>query len=555
MLKQLVSAACKAAEQGHLAFFAGAGISRPSGLPTSSEIIERCVSRLIEATPYQLSCKTALPPDFGKKMRLEYFCQVLGEVNEEARLLPLRLLAGGRPSRFHYFLAACAQQGLAPVTVTTNFDVLIEEALEDVGVPYKVLWSEKDLTKFAAGKGQTILVKIHGTLDPDDFRPLPGILADVRSIGKGLSQSRRRSLQGLAGKSNLLFLGYSGRDYFGAMSALFSSQPLPVYWVNHSGSGADTNHVIKNWVVKSTGGIYVDADTREAVEHLSSQLGITVPSCQRAAHLPEFDFADGLSDLERPFALAHLYSRDRRSDPRITYESFKECTQLISAAEAPDPLVLGRAYLQWARTLERLGRTTNVYADAISILRKAEALVQSNDRLFTEVQVALCDMQYCLAYLSSGGGSEQLPLIEMLIDKCLGFNYADVLSRAYSTKARICRNSIPGGYGTGLALDCYVQAAEALEPLGAQDLLPILYFEQFRLARELGRGPEAARAITACLRGALLLAESPDADWVRGVLQHVSRFVSDRRFKGERAGIAHQLTSLGFGEDIDTILK
>ena len=546
MFDGLIPRVCEASQVGRLAFFVGAGISRPSQLPVSSQIIDACIAQLLQKTHYDLSCKSLFPDDFGRTLRLEYFCRCLSVVNEKTSLLPLRFLAGGEPSIFHYFLAACARSGVARFIVTTNFDVLIEKAFDELQVSHQVLWSEKHFSDFSTDTRQVTLLKVHGTLDRRSHQPLAGILADIRSVGKGFSESRSRALQAVAQKFNLLFLGYSGRDYFGAMPALVSCQPLPICWVNHSPTRSETNLVVRNWVVKSTGGIYLDADTSEVVDGLCSQLGIEIPRGTRRGGPPRVYFADGFSDLERPFALTYLFSRDKRNKAIIVNNSFRECEQIFLRSKEADRLLFARLYLEWVRTFERLGKTSNVYEEAIKTLAKAEPLAAGDPHTLTDIQVARCDIEYCLRYGLGASGIDYLPLIDMLIDQCRPFEDPMLLSRAYCAQARICANSVtPQEYGYSMALESYNRAVEVLEPLGAQDVLPIIYFDQFRLANTLGLLGEAARAIVACLRGALLLAESPYADWVLGILGYVSLVLSDRRYGNQRDWIAEQLTLLG----------
>lgn len=542
---KLITEVCKAAEAGTLAFFVGAGISKPSRLPTSADIIDLCVEQLINDIPSELSCCQLFPKNFGTKLRLEYFCQSLAEINDTIGLLPLQFLSGGTPSGLHYFIAACTKCGYATTIVTTNFDILIERAFDELGIPYRILYSEDDFAGFSLDTKGVTLIKIHGTLDQQSYKPLPGILADVRSVGKGLSEGRRRVLQSIVEKYNLLFLGYSGRDYFGAMTTFFSCKPLPMYWINHASSGNHTNEVVKKWVLKN-GGLYIDANTENVVAAIQSKLALEVPNHQEADINHIFNFADRLSLLERSFALAYLYSRDYRSDKNIVYNSFKECNDIFSKERDVDPVLHCKLILQWVRTLERFGRTPDVYSEAIRLLRSAETLVAKDEPIAVDVKVALCDMNYSLTYTLGGSGIEYLPLIEMLIDQCLLYDDPVMLSRAYCVKAKIYQNSFePKISGYPMALDSYNLAIENLEPRGVYDILPILQLERFKLASALSRGDEAKKAIISCLRGALLLADRPDSDWVLGILNLIYRYLSDERYKKEEEWMKSELKLLG----------
>ena len=56
----------------------------------------------------------------------------------------------------------------------------------------------------------------------------------------------------------------------------------------------------------------------------------------------------------------------------------------------------------------------------------------------------------------------------------------------------------------------------------------------------------AARAIISCLRGCLLLAATYDDDWIRGILQHIGAFLSDRRFRNQHEWVTAELLALGY---------
>jgi hypothetical protein len=544
---QLLAEACTAGSTGDLAFLVGAGISVPSGLPTSAQIIGTCVEQLLQRAPGNLSCRAVFPEGYGQRVRLEYFCHLLSHIKETIRLSPLRLLAGGQPSRFHYFLAECAKAGLTRVIITTNFDLLIERAMDDLGVPYRLLHREQDLARFQVEDSGTTLIKIHGTLDAESGEPAPGILADIHSVGQGFPEQRTRVLREVARRYHLLVLGYSGRDFFGAMPTLISGEPRPVFWVNHARTGEKTNALVRNWVTNATKGVYADADTGEVVEALACRLGIAAPHVCVARPASGFGFADGLSHHEQPFALAYLYAQDARCDNRVAHRSFAECESLLKEDPAADPQVLGRLYLQWARTLERAGRTPSAYQHGVSILQEAEGLLQGEARLVAEVRVLRYEMEFCLTFLMGGSGVQYLPLMEMLTAECMACGDLSILAKAYCAEARMFMNAVePRVIGYTQALECYELAAGLLERVGAQEALYMVEWECFRLSTALKEGGRAARAITAMLRAALLVADSPEADEVRTIAQYISLFLNKEEYQSQNDYVQGQIARLGF---------
>lgn len=108
----------------------------------------------------------------------------------------------------HQVLAEIAKQGRLQVVLTTNFDTLIERAMEAVGVPVGVWDALADPPPTAAGNaGAVLVVKLHGT-------------ASRRSTLVDLGSQKRRGLpvgwldwlQTAFNGAELLVVGFSGSD-------------------------------------------------------------------------------------------------------------------------------------------------------------------------------------------------------------------------------------------------------------------------------------------------------------------------------------------------------
>lgn len=142
--------------KGVYALLLGSGISRNSGIPTGWDIILDLVKKLAiqqkEVEPkdpetwfknkYQeelnySSILSQLVLASGERVNLlkDYF-----EPSEEERENHLK-----EPTKAHKAIAQLAKDGYLKVVITTNFDRLLETALDDIGVKYQVISNESSI--------------------------------------------------------------------------------------------------------------------------------------------------------------------------------------------------------------------------------------------------------------------------------------------------------------------------------------------------------------------------------------------------------------------------
>jgi NAD-dependent SIR2 family protein deacetylase len=160
--------------KGVFALLLGSGVSRAAGIPTGWEVVLELTRRLgmaigeevgqDPATWYQSKfgkaaeyselldsvCKTATE---RQQLLREFF-----EPNETDRQQGLKA-----PTKAHRAIAKLVAQGFVRVIVTTNFDRLLERAIEDEGVSAVVLTSADAIEgSMPIAHQKCCIVKIHG---------------------------------------------------------------------------------------------------------------------------------------------------------------------------------------------------------------------------------------------------------------------------------------------------------------------------------------------------------------------------------------------------------
>ena len=212
------------ANKGNILVFAGAGVSagQPSSLPTwktlaTSIAFELCnhlesdlnrpdwlinVKKLIESS----SKINRFPP--------EYQAQLLEEMSGELYFKALQSIDIGIINENHYNIAKLAKRGAIKAIVTTNFDRLIEKALDQQDVKYEVAYEDNGykatIRRLQNDKDHSLqIIKLHGCVS--DHLSMIDTLKQ-RKLGR--SNLIKECLQPLFDKY-WIYLGFSAADLDG----------------------------------------------------------------------------------------------------------------------------------------------------------------------------------------------------------------------------------------------------------------------------------------------------------------------------------------------------
>lgn len=223
---------------GIYALLLGSGISRPAGIPTGWEIILdliRKVAKMEGEDPkpdpeawYQK--RFGEKPNYGRlldrltstsaeRMALlrSYF-----EPTEEEREQGLKM-----PTDAHRAIAALVKLGYIRMIITTNFDRLLEKALEDEGVSPHVIKSDDDLQgAMPYVHSKCYLVKLHGDYLDTRIKNTPEELANY-------SEHLNRLLDRVFDEFGLIVCGWSGTWDTALRKAILRcpNRRFPMYWL------------------------------------------------------------------------------------------------------------------------------------------------------------------------------------------------------------------------------------------------------------------------------------------------------------------------------------
>ncbi len=212
-------------------FWTGAGISAdsPSGLPLGDELTKVIVSRVCGPEVWRrverdfgAACMIGASGRPKSAPRLEWVTEHLYRVVGDTALAGFRAFSDAPPNEQHAFFAA--HLALGGRHITMNFDRCIEASPGDP----------------ATGDGP---LHLHGALSPTGLGDLrTRTLELTRGIGP---EDAAAVIDALESSRLLVFLGYSGRDYFDVdpfFRSLARAHPgrlrgLRVIWLEHRGGG------------------------------------------------------------------------------------------------------------------------------------------------------------------------------------------------------------------------------------------------------------------------------------------------------------------------------
>lgn len=153
--KTLIDDFCQKAKEGKAAFFIGAGISKPYGLPKFKELVHEEMAGKIDYAGEIDDC-----PEM-----MQYILNETGDDKAFYDGIKHRFDIPYDESRSSY-LSSVAKSNITTIW-TTNFDVLIEDALDKQEKAHETKRCETDFKNEYANRGDVEVIKIHGDIESD----------------------------------------------------------------------------------------------------------------------------------------------------------------------------------------------------------------------------------------------------------------------------------------------------------------------------------------------------------------------------------------------------
>lgn len=215
--------------------FTGAGVSIPSRLPESKQLVESIAEILVSAVN-ELGLDTLELGTVIKEYRLEPILNAIVQFHGNQGLSFLSLLQLAQPNYNHSAIAQLAKYGYLGNIITLNFDVLFEIALQKLGVPFT--WQLPLASVLEASKDPPSMVTItkpHGTLPLDGFTYQDYYLAaTLRYAGDHPQEENIKVFNSISEQSPVLLVSGYRNDDWDIFPILKSVPWKRIYWVQYS---------------------------------------------------------------------------------------------------------------------------------------------------------------------------------------------------------------------------------------------------------------------------------------------------------------------------------
>ena len=258
----------KELEEHKIIFFIGAGISKedPSNLPLAYEFIKSLIRDIcntstsglnnflnINETLFQNYIYILLP-----ELILEFIYRRASENFHEI----FYIFKSNKLNLYHENISKLAENKIIDSIITTNFDELIEIACKKI--KYNVILKDQKIENNSFN-----IFKIHGSLGFTD-----SIISTLSEVGQGLSKEKKKILEDITFKKNILVMGWSNDDI--DLSPELENIGSKIYWVKHI---KDFNEDIKIndkiiEIVHLNNGVLILYNTKEFFKKV---LNITTP--------------------------------------------------------------------------------------------------------------------------------------------------------------------------------------------------------------------------------------------------------------------------------------
>jgi tetratricopeptide (TPR) repeat protein len=215
--------------------------------------------------------------DIGKLIRdypLEAFIERISRSAPDVLDTIAEVFRGGLPNANHHLIARMVEKGFVQEIFTTNFDVLVEKALENIGWTRKRdfhLYYTEDQFSRTESYRHPVVFKIHGSAH--DVRSIRVTLELVAS--EMLSESRAKALRHFltSRPGDILILGYGAKDDFDINPAMSgTSSHKRIFYVNHRPGDQGIGKLPQAF--SSFHGTAIHCDTAKIVNYLWDALGL-----------------------------------------------------------------------------------------------------------------------------------------------------------------------------------------------------------------------------------------------------------------------------------------
>jgi len=250
------------------AIFLGSGVSKTAGIPTGPEILwdsKKLLYKLInEKEPKDKELKDWFEKSKFKDFTYSKILKAICSSQEERRKFLEKYFIGRSPTDTHRIIADMVKKGLTKIVITTNFDRLMEKALDDAEIVYDVASSSAELKAMRPREQSPCsILKLHGDYQSSEIKNTEQELAK-------LEPGIEAEFQEILDRYGIVVMGYSGLDE-GVMRCFEKrSSKYTLYWLRVG----DINERVKKLLNQQEGKLIVREDSGVFLKELARKIDI-----------------------------------------------------------------------------------------------------------------------------------------------------------------------------------------------------------------------------------------------------------------------------------------
>jgi len=241
-----------ASSKGTYALLVGSGISRSAGIPTGWEIVEDLIRKIAIANGEDCGIEPVewYSQKFGNSPSYSSLLEILAKTPAQRNQLLRSYFEPSLtekeqglkvPSAAHKAIAKLVAQGFLRIIITTNFDRLLEKAIEEEGVtPFVISNHHAAMGAIPISHGQCIVIKVNGDYLESSMKNTIGELTDYEKPMKAL-------IDRVFDEFGLVVCGWSGEWDIALKKRLESckSYRFPTFWTLRESVSGVTTELIK----------------------------------------------------------------------------------------------------------------------------------------------------------------------------------------------------------------------------------------------------------------------------------------------------------------------
>lgn len=208
------------AKNQQLTLFTGSGTSFDSGIPTVEYFVKSFMhSMQAGGHDSQFKQSFCLPNQYTLQYPFHYVMALIKQATSEesfGHLLDIfdEKKHAYQPNKIHRFIAKLVKEGYLSTIYTTNFDRMIECALDEYDVDYRVYFKVSDMVTMNGVSSEPTLIKLHGCISQKN-----SVLSTIDTMGQIAVFADRvkpikRCFQSNRLGDTILVLGYGFSDHF-----------------------------------------------------------------------------------------------------------------------------------------------------------------------------------------------------------------------------------------------------------------------------------------------------------------------------------------------------